>query len=213
MIERRRLRTTYLAIAGATFLGFTAAYIAVPAARPHLILEDDFLESLEALTFGAAALVGVVTCVRRKASRFHLLIPFCALLAMLDELSWGDRWLKYPLPTLRNLPIDGVHDAFLVTYDVFETHKGKVLVAYALAAVLGLAVLAWALRPGGWLRVKLRALFQHEPARYFAVAVVLIVISEILDLDLIENDALVFLEELFEFQAALALLFAGLAIG
>jgi predicted ATP-grasp superfamily ATP-dependent carboligase len=179
--------------------------------------EDRFLETLTALVFAGGVLVGIAAFVRgRTAPAFYLIVPACSLLGLLDEISFGQRLFGFELPRLRHFEIDGVHDLFLVTYDVFVTDNPFYLACYVLIPLLALAGGSWLVLSKPHWRGRLSripaTLRRHPPLPYVALAVFLLFVALTIDLDLVETDWLLFIEELLELNVAVALLFGGLAI-
>jgi hypothetical protein len=198
----------------AVSLGLLLVFAFVPAARPALIAEDRLLEHATAVVFLCGFAAGIVRALaRRDAPRSDLLVAVVSLLGCLDEAGFGARRFQLSLPRLRGIEIDGVHDLFLVAYDVFETRNPAFLALYAASAAAGAGALlvllcSARLRP---LRSRLAARFaRHAALPFVALAALLLLPALVLDLDLVESAGLSFAEELLELNVAIALLFAGL---
>lgn len=212
-----KLHIVHRVVAWASAIGLAAVFLALPALRSQMTEEDRFLEILTALVFAVGFLVGIVAFARRRgAPAFYLIMPACSLLGLLDEVGFGHRLFDFELPRLRHFEIDGVHDLFLVIYDVFVTDNPFYLTCYVVIPLLALAGGIWLVRSRPRWRSRLSripaTLRRHPPLPYFALAVVLLFVALTIDLDLIETEWLLFLEELLELNVAVALLFGGLAI-
>ena len=199
------------ALSAALFSGaMFAVYALCPACRETLIVEDGVTEWVTAALFVASLCVGT----RRLARigfrpRWYWVIPVFGLLGALDELSFGQRLFELDMPVVRHVRIDALHDLVELGY------RGgvKVLTAGGLAAflvVLGIVAGVLLFRA----RHRVAGLFErHRPLTYAAFAPVFIAPAMLIDLEVFPRYAVVvFVEELCEAMAALAWVFAALAI-
>lgn len=153
---------------GAAVLAVVAGVVALAAARPdlHPLLmdEDRLVEWASVLAyyaaFGAAALR-----LREGGGRDLLLagVAAFALLAALDELSFGERLLGWRPPEILGTRLDAAHDLLTIAKKAIAAQAerpyllaGLLAAGGALAAAAVLAVLVrrgWRLRPGpeAWL--------------------------------------------------------------
>ena len=216
---KNRIRQIYLTVTVFNVLLFAAIYVRCPEI---LIEEDMLLENLTASTFAMAAVIGLIMAIfhwrgNGRYAWLTLLVPFLAGLAALDEISFGKREYLLTVPSLKvyAFRIDGVHDLVLLAWSILETDKPLYLAAYGII-LLTSGVVAWIL----WRRFVtgspkscLRELDPRTWVRFLLVAVCLVCVALVLDLDLVEVRLLIFVEELLEFNAAVALIFAGRTIG
>jgi hypothetical protein len=216
---KHRIPQIYGTVTVLNVLLFAAIYMRSPEI---LIEEDMLLENLTASVFAMAAVIGLIMAIFHwRGNGWHawltLLVPFLAGLAALDEISFGKHEYLLTVPFLKvyAFKIDGVHDLVLLAWSILETDKPLYLVAYGIV-LLAAGAAAWVL----WRRFVtgspnscLRELGPRTWVRFLLVAVGLVCVALALDLDLVEVRVLIFVEELLEFNAAVALIFAARTIG
>lgn len=127
----------------------TAAAIAIAfgvALRPDsdAMREDGPIEAASAMIFAAAAAIGFLRVFRGPDAAVALtILSSAALLAALDELSFGARHLGWEPHRLAGVPIDGAHDLLAVAWRLLQWSP-KWLKAAALAtALVGTVAAAW----------------------------------------------------------------------
>ena len=168
--------------------------------------EDGVMESLTAGVF----LLGCVTAVgafRRAANRqartVAVLIGASALLAGLDEVSFGQRtaMFEYDPHVIRGVPIDAAHDVLVVGYEFLRSQVAGILLWLFVAAMVGAAsAMLWITRR------RLIDLDTHAVAtRYFVAAVALVMAALIIDLSVATWEFVYVVEEMLELDAALVL--------
>ena len=216
---KNRIRQIYLTVTVFNVLLFAAIYVRCPEI---LIEEDMLLENLTASTFAMAAVIGLIMAIfhwrgNGRHAWLTLIVPFLAGLAALDEISFGKREYLLTVPSLKvyAFRIDGVHDLVLLAWSILETDKPLYLTAYGIALLVA-GVVAWIL----WRRLaigspksRLRELDPRTWVRFLLISGCLVCVALLLDLDLVEVRFLIFVEELLEFNAAVALIFASRTIG
>jgi hypothetical protein len=189
-------------------------YTFVPSARSHLSEEDHLIENISALMFAAAFLLSSALLWRPKRQSdivLLLLIAAVGLVSALDELDWGRRLFGFKLFRAIGINIGSLHDVFQRGYFVILQLGGPVILIAAFASGAALILLSVAL----WRR-KIRYIIavglKYPPYVLIASSVALILSALVIDLDLVQWTPLFLLEELFEMNAALALLVALLAL-
>jgi hypothetical protein len=220
------LPAAYAAAVAANVLLFSAACVWLPRARPSLTREDHLLENVTAGVYLAGFLVGCVMLglsVRRgrpaaadgaprrrrwPAMLLGAAVPALALLAFLDEVSFGVYHADVDVPEINDVKIDAAHDGVDVVFRALSGYVGPRVVTVA-AFLVAFLVMAAATR----LR-RLTALLARAPWAQFVVAAALLAgTAAVLDLRIPQPQPLAFAEELLEVNAALSLLFACLAVG
>lgn len=219
----------YLKLASLVFIGFFLIYMLVPDWRMHLIAEDQFVENLTSVVCLLASIVGLSKMFRLRHHRGWRLCCFIttlSLIAFLDEVSFGIRLFGWkPITTDSNYKIDGLHDfidiakikAVSTFHTIWTQINGAVgewistgfKVALSIVVVVGLL---WAFKQ--YRRVLGKFTVIHESPAYGIVAasVVLAAMAQIPEMIHYEVLFTVFLEEVFELNAAIGLLLAGLAL-
>lgn len=211
--SRVRLERTYLTLAAASFALVSALWVVAPAARDHLYREGHAVELLTAWLFMVAAVTGAVTMRRARLRAWHpyALIPAVSLLCFLEEVGWGFKDLRLARPQVLWLKVDGLHDLITLAYAVYLEHGSvRSRAAIGLAAVA--VVVGLALTRRRILYPLSRAVRASAPWRFTAIAVALVAGSIVLDLDWLPWRYFKAMEEVIEWDAALALLFAALSI-
>ena len=197
---------------GTSLLGL----VLLPAWRHGLIREGGALETVSAGLFGAAAITGIVCIVRSSIrSIADFAWPLLALIGLYDETSFAEQVLGLESPRIYGVKVDAFHDFLDVGRAVLKAqfHGEKILAGvFVILLALGICqavfVLVWKHR-----EACTRLVRSYPPIRFLACALVWLVPSFVVDLALVENtDLAIFIEELCETEAALALLFANLAI-
>lgn len=198
----------YLTILAGTLLTGSWIHFMLPAWRSHIIIEDCLIENLSALFYLSATAFAIISRVKRPA--FKLLqtaLPLLALLAFLDELSFGQRLFNLEAPKLCGYTIDAIHDLPEVGLhqlkSFFYPHQLTAFFFLFFSASLALLLL---FRFRTELLRLLRLKTYKDCYLYQTLAGFLMCIA--LSLDIVST--LLFpkvLEELFEMNAALAVLF------
>lgn len=208
------LTNFYVIAAVANVLIFSLIYFLTPALRASLISEDRVMETLTVILFLAGFLLGVILTSRLRTNTQRLaygVIPLIGLIGLLDELSFGERIFSLTMPTVEGVQIDGVHDVASLMKETLK-HHGNLFIYAAILVVGGLFVV-WA-TPRFIRNIDgMSELVSVWPTlRFLVIFVAFGVIATIIDLDMFPRRRFYFVEELAEFNGALALLFASLAI-
>ncbi|MCP4135599.1 MAG: hypothetical protein GY754_31815 [bacterium] len=191
---------------GLTFLNialFSFIYYKYPALKESFTEEGFFLENLTLIVYliGLAAAFFFISKLETKnESRIYRFIPFVGLVCLLRELDFGFHLFKSYLPAANNF-----HALRHMRALVEEAAFGAVCIVSIL-----LIVLAWKYRQALYGFIK-----QYQSYFFVLLFIVFIFVSQALDLRLIDLAFLSgeeFIEELLEFNGALALLFAAFFI-
>ena len=185
---------------------FVVLYIFLPNYRNTLVTEDGFLENLTAFFFGSSFLVGLRLVWRLKNQphqKIYFGLPILGLLGFLDEISFGLYMFEREVPTVNEVPVDALHDVLDIIFRIsIETMNPLFVHVSILLAGYGLIFIV----------LKVHKVYdRYPPFEFVAVAVIFLCIAAIIDLEIVRYHFLFFLEELFEMNAALALVFACLA--
>jgi hypothetical protein len=190
---------------------FVLIYQWFPQYRYRLLNEDSTLESLTVLLFLLAFLVLGAASLQRRPSRQHAYLPVAglALLAALDELSFGERIFDFqPIMINGRHRIDAVHDIAPMLYTMLQEN---IAVAVGLGLLAG-GITLWA-ASRYWQRLaNVPSLLQRYPAYGYVIAAATLIIAAI-GIDLVaESQTLARLvEEVLEMNAGLGMLAAGVA--
>lgn len=197
---------SYLAVSAAALLFFSSLYALFPDLRSALIRENDVLENLTLLFFAEGLLaVLIISFVKQRLTRGYLILGGLCLLACLEELSYGQRFLPFAFPTLPNgATFDALSDLNRVVTLSFDA-LGLPWEPFVLAAA---ALITFIYR---------RPLFRFVKANtrpdsiwfYVLFAAGFIALSTLIDSYINPPDTFVLVEELAEMSAALSLLFAA----
>lgn len=147
-----------LALVASVILAGAMASVAFPGAREAIFEEDRVVEWLTVAAFAAAFVLGIRR-MRTGEGRNLLLLAVTAFagLAVLDELSFGERLLGWEAPRLFGTKIDAVHDLLriaqkLILWNSDTPYLVALLAVLILCALAGMLVL-WLLRRGWRLAV------------------------------------------------------------
>jgi hypothetical protein len=220
-------------------LVFSSIYIFVPQLRNSLLKENQFLENLTAVLFFGSFVAGLILLKRSKGkrhSRAYLAIPLMGLFCFLEEIDYAQRIFQITkirfhvhTPTESHfIGIDNVHD-FLGFLPVFYRVYGAYFL-YPLLIALCILILSVILLIRRY-RYKIPEIIKtHPPLRFALIFVGFTLIALLMDLlhKPVANFSVQvgimrrvghailhwkFLEELFEMNAALSLLFASFSLG
>ena len=113
--------------------------------------EDGPVEAASAMIFVVAAAAGFMRAAvaRGRGGPLLTFLSVAALIAALDELSFGARHLGWEPHVLAGVPIDGVHDFLTIGWRLLQwspTWVKILALATALAGSVSAASLAWAFR-------------------------------------------------------------------
>ncbi|MCD8489150.1 MAG: hypothetical protein LRZ84_21025 [Desertifilum sp.] len=203
----------YLILTIANIVFFTALYLLVPPLRDALSREDQFMENLTTILFLETFFVGLYATLKlpnKQRRKLYLAIPIVGLLGFLSELSFGERIFYFEAPEINGVKIDAVHDFLSVIYISWYHMPNRNAVALAVVLIFG-TILFWNRRYFAF--NNLQKVFQNFfPSRFLTAAVLFSGMGLIIDLEIVHHHFLFFLEELFEMNGGLALLFSAFAI-
>ncbi|MBD2101839.1 hypothetical protein [Leptolyngbya sp. FACHB-261] len=218
------LSEIYKAIATLNILVFSILFVMVPSLAGEFIGEDRFMENLSATLFFTGFLAGAIMIARSRKirHRFYFAIPVISLIGLLDELSFGERLFKLHIPKIYGFKIDSFH-GLLDSVDHLLHHSirhSNYLLFFSLVIILcalgvGLVRLIKRYYPSVRSGMALQALQDYPPLKFLATALAFVFIATLIDFGLLgphDFPPLMFVEELFEMNAALSLQFACLAL-
>ncbi len=197
-------------------LGAYALWVWLPARRHSLLTEDDFVENLTALCFSGTFLAGLVFALRARdgvGGKTFALLAALGLVGALDEVSFGERLFEWSMPVVAGVKLDAVHDVLYLAYVlVGDWMRTQGHLASGLAAG---AVLAAVARVGWHYRSPLTeclAAARPRPPHLLVLAFgACTAVALVLDLEIVDSDALRMLAEVLELNGALALFLACFA--
>ena len=204
----------YLVIFAVNILTTWVVGMWFPDYRAYLINEDSLVENLSVFFFLSTFSLSFLFVIKSKKNRKALIILLVlGLLGFLDEISFGERLFAFNMPFIGGVKIDAVHDFFYLGWIVIKsfTHSSAIFVYLLIGGGAIMAVIV-----AFKYRYKLIALISNGYykqtyilALFFAS---LIFGAMIIDLEIVHNNALFALEESFEMNAAIALLFCCLSL-
>jgi|GEM_PF-5022104 len=216
----------YWIAVGTSLLIFSSLYIAFPGLRASFTQEDRFLENLATILFFLTALLGLffVWKVRKKAAwKIYSLIPALGLISFLEEVSFGERLFKFKPPEVNGAEVDGIHDMLGLAKGAFVDFLYRAMpqiqgnAAARLSIKIAGLLLVVSLLAIGCLIFKRYIVHaqqfveKYPPFKFVVFAVVFVVIASFIDIAS-EAETAIFIEEICEMNAALALLYATFAI-
>lgn len=202
----------YTLVAMSAAVALVLLYVLVPAFRVGFSYQHQSMEDITSVVYLAGCAVGLLAVCKpgaRGARLIHLPIIVLTLILFSEEEGFLKRALPFSLPVIWGVRIDGLHSLAVLAFSYLRYRHG-LLVPVSIA--LGLVVIVLALKYGGRIRL-VPAFLARYPAYTFAVlAVVFIAIALLADLGVVRGSLGGLLEELFELEAALALLFAAVVM-
>jgi hypothetical protein len=197
---------------------FSLIYFFLPLSRWKFFSEDLLVENLSAALFFSGFLFGTVSLLKFKDKTYRLaffIIPFISLAGFLDEWSFGQRIFYFTAPVIYDFKINQFTDIVAVIYEVSKNISSLLLYSALLALFATVALIAVKYRKFlSRLPEKLRG---NPPFMYVLIATGFLVISINIDLHYIDQRfyqlfPLSLIEELFDMNVALTLLFASFAM-
>jgi len=179
--------------------------------RGLLELEDDLLENLTALCFLAAGILATYLALREKTNRGWLIfVAALGFIGFLDEVGFGSRYFGFSTPVIADKPIDSIHDIPVALAKlVLRGWQDSILptTLAALATLIVLTIVIW--KHGKAILGFLSRHLKYPPLILILLSAALIALAILLDADFIHLELLVVLEEMFELNAAIALIFCA----
>lgn len=199
---------------GAAVVSFVLVllHLLLPAWRRMLFAEDHIVEAATALGF-LVALILASRSLSTDSSRHRtdlFAIATIGLVAFLDEISFGARFLDLSMPQMAGGgEFDGVHDLLIIVHRNLQWAPLLVTCA-AIAAVAALMMACWFHQS----LISVVVLAWHDRLkRTYLCMFGLVSVALILDLEIELFKRLGALEELCELNAAWALVLASIVIG
>ena len=198
----------YLAILGITMLAAFGVYFWMPSYRSYLLKEDSLIENLSAGLYLVSFGMGLLFFLKSKMDRKALAaVSAVSLLGFLDEISFGERLFDLDMPRIYGMEIDAAHDLVCLAYRMIM----RLAAAYPAYLILFLSagiiiVTVPLLKYRSELSKIIAGIHREEPFLLALFFTILIFFSIVIDLEIVHNKVLFMIEELFEMNAALALL-------
>ena len=209
-----KLVKAYLVIFATTMIVAVCVLIWFSNYRGYLITEDSLVENLSNIFFLLSFLLCIVfyfkSNIHRKA---FILLSAIGLLGLLEEISFGERILGFKALKIDGVKIDSVHDFFKLGCKLIK----KLAIGYPVYAFIftGIGIIAAIILLSKYryqLIETISKILRRPVFIFFAIFSILISISLLIDLGLVRVEALFMVEEMFEMNAAIALLFCCLSL-
>lgn len=193
---------------------FPLLYLLIPDTRGYFTREDSFMENLTVILFLESFILGFIFVfkLRKKIKqKIYSIFPLLGLIGVLDELSFGERIFNFTSPIVGEKKIDGIHDFIsFFYYEILELDRRQLMVIISMLSILFVFLFKLAVR-FDFLRIK-NILKIDIPFKFVVFLIFFATLATFCDLDIIRFRGRVFLEELFEMNVALSLLFVCCAI-
>lgn len=223
-----KLIRTYWTATILNILLLSLLYICLPELRPSLRDENKFLENLTAIFYFDSLIISTFFLMRLKPFFWgYIAIPIISLIGFLDEISFGYALLKFKMPKIYGVPIDGVHDILAVSkrmviqsrssieaYLEQNYYDWMVLSLKILGLIIVSTIVFIVVKNKRYLGEKILYIIKNfSPAFFVFMALLYAIMSQIIDEFLAHQFGVdYFLEELLELNASLSFLFASLAL-
>ncbi len=204
----------YWIVVGINMLIAFAVFFGMPDYRGYLLHEDSLIENLTAFLFFLSSCIGFLFFLRSKLHcKALIIVSMVSFLGFLDELSFGERLFKLDMPRIYGVKIDAAHDFFYLAYKVII----KPAFAYSTYLILFLSigtmfVTILLVRYRDKVTKITTNIFQNSQFTLLLFFTIFIFCALVIDLDLIHSNVLFMVEELFEMNAAFALLMCSLSL-
>lgn len=205
---------------------FSALYVFLPDIRDDWVQEGSLLENLTAILAFISFLVGLFFILKMKNKihqRIYSVLPILGLIVFLDGLSFGEDIFGFNFLTIGGMKIDALHDFISLFFKKFILVENET--GYGLPLLLTVITSALAILLGVFCRnyyshklsfhpnIDLKKISRDNKALIFlGIAAFLGLLALTVDLRILQFRGAKFLEELFEMNAALALLMARFSI-
>ena len=144
----------------------------------------------------------------KKNRKLLIIVAAVGLLCFLDEVSFGERLFALDVYHIYGTKIDSVHDFINLGYKVLLNYTHFYAgVVYPLLAICAILAILGVLKYRTELIAKISHSYSNQTYVLALIFVSLVLGAIILDLDLLHIRGALVLEELFEMNAGLALLF------
>jgi len=192
--------------------------LAFPAIRSFLVDEDRLVETLSVLLDLSVFVYGLALVVRSARDKgiglgWPIFLALVGLWSFLEDMSYGQRIFGFSSPRVFGVPIDGMHDFVYVGkryLDILIKYQARRLLI--LVVVLAVAAIGLLIKYRRQILALASAALGTPHYLFFAIYVLLMVPSALLDLDIFSAPVTMLIEELLEFDASLALLFSCIAV-
>jgi hypothetical protein len=186
----------------------------MPNYRGYLFSEDGLIENLSAIFFLISFFLGLIFIFNNNIHRKALIfISAVGLLGFLDELSFGESLFGFNMPRIYGVKIDAVHDFFFLGYKVIMglTYLYPIYVFLFLGVcIIGVTIVT--LKYSYELKETISNIYNKPPFILALFFTILVISALVIDLDLVYHGTLFMVEEVFEMNAAIALLFCCLSL-
>lgn len=210
----------FLLVFGINLTSFLLLFFLLPNYRDLIIRENSLVESLTALLYLNITVVSIFLMGKiGRPIRELLFFSVIGLLGFLDEISFGDALFNFSMPVFMGVEVDAIHD---LTYFVLKFSKQAFLAypglfAFVAGGLIALAIFWWSKKGSSVTR------YCSVYTFFFLAAFLgLVGASTIIDLHIlheilyrafgIEEELLYALEELFEMNSAVCLIFLCISI-
>ena len=193
----------------------TLLYFLFPKLYHFLFAEDNLVEDLTVLFYLLSFLIGIYFIVRlkeKKHRKIYIAIPFVSLIGALEELSYGQRIFKLKMPYLYDVRIDALHDFIELGHKII-VEQGNTLLYFLLSAIFCFISIVVFLKYRKYFSQIPDMLRKYPLFGFFLISLSFNLNAQVFDLDLVKPLFFEALEEVFEMNGALTMLFATFSMG
>lgn len=193
----------------------TLLYFLFPKLQYFLFAEDKLVEDLTVLFYLLSFLIGIYLIVRlkdKKHRKIYIAITFVSLIGALEELSYGQQIFKLKMPYIYDVQIDAIHDFIELGHNIL-IEQGNTLLYFLLSAIFCFISIVVFLKYRKYFSQIPDMLRKYPLFGFFLISLSFNLSAQVFDLNLVKPQLFVALEELFEMNGALTMLFATFSIG
>jgi hypothetical protein len=204
-----KLFRIFALIAVVNIVIISSLYFLFPNLQDFLVEEDRLTEDLTALFYLMSFFLGIFFISRikeKKYRRVYLALPFIGILFFLEELSYGERIFHYRRPLIYNEYFDALHDLLPIAVNYLQLHAPFLL--FVLPVMFFVIIVVVMLKFRRYITGIPELISSYPPSGFFLIAAGMILFAQVFDLNLVKPDFAKLIEELFEMNGSLALLFA-----
>jgi hypothetical protein len=200
----------YAIIVAATVASALVVFNWFRSLRTYYVDEDSLVENLSVAFYLGAFLLAVGLAWKSRHRRWTTLgVGLVGLVGFLDETSFGERWIGVHMPTFFGVKVDAFHDVFYLAYHLMPRVSSHPLFPLSAVAIVAVPTVYFGRHLVPTVREWLAGIYRHPAFTIFVVAVVQIAAALVIDLQIVRVKGIFMLEEVFEMNAAIALVFCA----
>lgn len=189
---------------------FSLLYLFFPELSKIIFAEDNLVENLSAFFYLLSFFLGVYSILRLKEKshiKFYAILPLISIVFFLEEIEYGQRIFKWESSKIYHIKFNSLHDLPPIVHEFLQIHARFLLyvffVAFCIIVIISI--------------LKYRNFFSQLPGKikkYPSVGLILtaagfLLSAQVFDFNFVKFSFAKVVEELFEMNGAITILFAS----